>query len=162
VLNLPNDPQCLLDPFTTPSHAGRTIGDGNVENRRKEDMVRRVTAIVVLLLVILGGVAIGIGAYNAGVNHGLAEAGHASQVVRVVEPGWGFPFGFLFFPLFFFGILFLLRFAWGRRWGGPGRGHWEPGDWQKRRQGMFEDWHRRQHQQAEGDHPGAGGEPTRV
>jgi hypothetical protein len=122
--------------------------------------VRRATVIVVLLLVILGGVAIGIGAYNAGVNHGLAQAGHASQVGRVVEPGWGFPFGFLFFPLFIFGIFFLLRFAfWGRRWGGPGR--WDSRDWRERREAMFEDWHRRQHQ-SEGDHPSAGGEPSRV
>jgi hypothetical protein len=27
---------------------------------------------------------------------------------------------------------------------------------------MFDEWHRRQHDQASGDHPGAGGEPAAV
>jgi hypothetical protein len=119
--------------------------------------------IVVLLVVILGGVALGIGAYNAGVSHGLTEAGHATQVVRVVGPGGFFPFGFFLFPLFFFLLLFLLRAAfWGRRWGGPGGGRWEAGRSSHGRGAMFEDWHRRQHGQGTGDHPGAGGEPSRA
>ena len=82
--------------------------------------MRRATWIFVALLLILGGVAIGVGAYNAGVSHGLTQAGHASQIVRVVGPPYGFfPFGFFLFPLFFFGILFLIRGAfWGRRWHG--------------------------------------------
>ena len=61
--------------------------------------MRRWTSIVVLLLVILGGIAIGVSAYNAGVNHGLVQAGHA-QVVRVVGHGFGFPFGSGFPSLF--------------------------------------------------------------
>jgi hypothetical protein len=122
--------------------------------------VRRGMAIVVLLLVILGGVAIGIGAYNAGVNHGLAQTGHATQVVRVVGRGYGFPFGLLLFPLFFFLIFVLLRGAfWGRRWR-EGPGHWGPGHWGKGGSGAFEEWHRNQHDQS-GDRP-QGGEPTNV
>jgi hypothetical protein len=114
----------------------------------------------VLLLVILVGVIVGIGAYNAGYDHGLAASGHVTQIVRE-RPGG---FGFVLFPiLFFFLILFILKAAiWGRR-GGPGRwgpGHGEHGDWKTSRGAMFEDWHRRQHEQATGDHPSAGGEPS--
>ena len=36
--------------------------------------MRRTFGVGVLLLVILGGIAIGVGAYHAGVNHGLSEA----------------------------------------------------------------------------------------
>ena len=56
--------------------------------------MRRGIGIAVLLLVILGGIAIGVSAYNAGVTHGLAQAAGGGQVVRVVGPGYGFfPFG---------------------------------------------------------------------
>jgi len=123
--------------------------------------MRRWTAIAVLVLVILGGIAVGVGAYHAGYNHGLEASGHVTQIVREGPGG----FGFIFFPLlFFFLIFFLLRAAFfGRRWGGPG--HWEPdhgerGEWRGPRR--FEDWHRRQHEQGAGDHPGAGGEPAGV
>lgn len=125
--------------------------------------MRRATAIAVLVLVILAGVAIGVGAYHAGETHGLTEAGHASQVVRVVDRGEFFPFGLFLFPLFFFGVFFLVRLAfWGRRWGGPGRGHWGNEGWPNGRGTRFEEWHRRQHEQSAGDHPGAGGEPANV
>ena len=79
---------------------------------------------MVLLLVILAGVAIGVGAYHAGVAHGLAESGDrwtggpGGRARRVV--GF-FPFGIFLFPLFFFLIFGLLRAAfWGRRWRGYG------------------------------------------
>jgi hypothetical protein len=122
--------------------------------------MRRWTSIVVLLLVILGGIAIGVSAYNAGVNHGLVQGGHA-QVVRVVGHGFGFPFGLFLFPLFFFLILALIRGAlWGRRWGGSARGHHGP--WTKGSPPPFEDWHRRLHERDAGDRPGAGGEPAQV
>jgi hypothetical protein len=128
--------------------------------REKEDMMRRGMAIVVLLLVVLGGVAIGIGSYNAGVSHGLTQAATGAQVVRVVGPGFGFfPFGLLFFPLFFFLIFGLLRGAFfGRRWRGygPGRSHSE--HWEKGPGARFEEWHRRDHEQVAGDHPGASAE----
>jgi hypothetical protein len=127
--------------------------------------------ILVLLLVILGGVAIGIGAYNAGVSHGLTQAGHATQIVRVVGPGFGyFPFGLILFPLFFILIFGVARAAfWGRRWRGD-PGHWEspgpgqggPAGWRKDRRSMFDEWHRAQHDAAHGDHPDPGGDPVQA
>jgi hypothetical protein len=118
----------------------------------------------VLLLVILAGVAIGVGAYNAGYDHGLAANGNVTQIVRE-RPGFGF--GFFLFPLFFFFLIFfVIRAAfWGRRWGHPGHwgpGHPEEGGWKGARSNRFEEWHRRQHEQDAGDHPGAGGEPASV
>ena len=82
--------------------------------------MRRTFGIGVVLLVVLGGIAIGLGAYHAGVNHGLSEAA-SSRVVHVVDSGEGGGFGFLFFPLFFIGLFLLLRgAAWRRGWrGGP-------------------------------------------
>jgi len=125
--------------------------------------MRRWSWIAVLLLVILVGVGVGIGAYNAGYDHGLAAGGHVTQIVRE-RPGG---FGFVLFPLLFlFLIFFLVRAAfWGRRWGGPG--HWGPGpsnhgEWKTHGSARFEEWHRRQHDQGSGDHPGAGGEPANV
>jgi hypothetical protein len=150
------------------SHPSSSIGSED-EARRKEDQMRRGIGIAVLLLAILAGIAIGVGAYHAGVSHGLAEAASGGRVVRVVGPGYGFfPFGLFLFPLFLFAIFALFRFAWwGRRWGGgygpgPGHGHDHgPGPWGEgwRR---AEDWHRRQHEQDSGDHPPAGGEPASV
>src|SRR5437870_1131708 len=101
------------------------------ESIGRRSTVRRATMIGATLLVIAAGVLIGVGAYHAGVSHGLVQAGH-SQVVRVVSPGFGyggfFPFGFLLFPLFLFGFLFLMRaLFWGRHWGG----HRGPGGWDK-------------------------------
>jgi hypothetical protein len=125
--------------------------------------MRRGIGIAVLLLVILGGIAIGVGAYNAGVSHGLAEAATDGQVVRVVGPGYGFfPFGLFLFPLFFFGIFALARLSWGRRWGGHGHGFSSGGPWGTEGPKRFEEWHRRQHEQGEGDHTPAGGEPASV
>jgi hypothetical protein len=114
--------------------------------------MRRGIGLVVLILLIAGGVALGVGAYNAGVNHGEAQAlvdsSSGSQVVHVVETGrgWGFfPFGFLFFPFVFFGFFALMRILfWRRAWGhhghgpigGPGGGHMAE---------RFEEWHRTQH-----------------
>ena len=123
--------------------------------------MRRATAIAVVVLVILAGVAIGVSSYHAGVTHGLTQAGHATQIVRVEEPGGFFPFGFILFPLFFFGVLFLMRaLFWGRRWGGPGHGGWDSGRWEGRG-GRLEEWHRRQHDEAP-DRGGPGGEPASV
>lgn len=129
--------------------------------------MRRATVIGVTLLVIAAGVLIGVGAYHAGVSHGLVQAGHG-EVVGVVRPGFGygwgpgfFPFGFLLFPLFLFGFIFLLRgLFWGRRWGGPGGYGYGGGHGWEEKGRMFEDWHRRQHEQSSGDHTPAGGEPA--
>lgn len=125
--------------------------------------MRRGSGIAVLILVILAGIAIGVAAYNAGLDEGVArgleDAGETSQVVRVVGTGFrgGFPLGLIFFPLFLIGMFALLRGAfWRGRWGRPphGRGPGQ-GPWQKE----AEDWHRRQHEQ--GDTVGsAGGEPA--
>jgi hypothetical protein len=126
--------------------------------------MRRGIGIAVLLLVILGGIAIGVSAYNAGVSHGLAEAASGGQVVRVVGSGFGFfPFGLFLFPLFFFGIFALARGAFGaRRWGGHGHGPYGGGPWGQEGPKRFEEWHRRQHEQGEGDHTPSGGEPASV
>jgi hypothetical protein len=125
--------------------------------------MRRGFSIGLLLLVVLGGVAIGLGAYHAGVNHGLAQAANA-RVVHVVDTGYGgFPYGFIFFPLFFFGFFLLLRGAfWGRRWrgGGPWDHRHGPGTPEDRER--MEELHRQLHEQASGDHPSAGGEPATV
>jgi hypothetical protein len=122
--------------------------------------MRRGMWIAVLILVVLGAIAAGVGAYNAGLAEGLEESGRAGEVVRVVGPGyggWGFPFGFLLFPLFFFGIFFLIRGAfWGRRWGGPGAGG--PGHWRS----GFEEWHRRQHEEESSRRSSTGEEPSTV
>jgi len=117
--------------------------------------MRRTFGIGVLLLVILAGVAIGVGAYHAGVNHGLQEAAHGARVVHVVGPGfgYGFPFGLILFPLLLFAIFAVARGAfWRRRWnGGPGHG---------KGPAMFDEWHRRPHEVGTGDPPGTGGEPA--
>jgi hypothetical protein len=117
--------------------------------------MRRGMGLLVLLLVILGGIAIGVGAYNAGLAEGLEQTGRATEVVRVIGPGfgWGFPFGLFLFPLFFIGIFLLVRGAfWRRRWDGPGYGHGSPGPWKGGR-AMFDEWHRRQHEEGSGDRP---------
>ena len=112
--------------------------------------------LAIAVLVIAAAVAIGLGAYNAGVAHGIAESGRA---VAAVPPGatpyvyiwphpWGFGFGF--FPLFFLLLLFFVvrgviwRGPRWNRWGGgwgPGCGYYgavPPG---------FDEWHRRAHGQ---------------
>jgi hypothetical protein len=70
--------------------------------------MRRGMWIVVVLLVILGAVGLGVGAYNAGLSEGVARAAEGGEAVRGVGHGYGFgffPFGFLF-PLLFFGLIF--------------------------------------------------------
>jgi hypothetical protein len=128
--------------------------------------MRRGFGIAALVLVILAGVAIGVGAYHAGVSHGLAEAATGGQIVRVVGPGYGygfFPFGIFLFPLFFFLVFGLMRAAfWGRRWGGHDHPHKGPGPWGEGPGGRFEEMHRRLHEQESGDHTPSGGEPSSV
>jgi hypothetical protein len=127
----------------------------------KEDKMRRWVGVVTVVVVILAGVGIGVAAYHAGQNHGIAqgiqEAGRGVQVVRVEDGRGFFPFGLFLFPLFFFGIFFLLRMAFWGRW--RGYGHGGPG--REERERMFDDWHGRQHEGA-GTGAGAGGEPTRA
>jgi len=127
-------------------------------NRRKEDAMRRGIGIGVVLLLILAAIAIGVGAYNWGLQQGLEEGGRAGEVVRVVGPGFGFPFGLILFPLFFFGIFALLR-VWRRGWG---PGHHGSGPWKEGGRAMFEEWHRRQHEPEAGDRATSGGEQASV
>ena len=126
--------------------------------------MRRGFGILTLIVVIVAGVIVGTTAYRAGEDHGFdrgleqvreiqasADSGGTVEVVRVVDDGrpWGiFPFGFLLFPLFFFGFLFLVKGLFWRRGGrGPG-GPWEhhgPGD-----RASFEErarsWHHEEHE----------------
>ena len=91
--------------------------------------------------------AVGIGAYNAGMAHGIAESGRA---VAAVPPGtpyiymWPRPWGFGFFPIFpLFFVLFLFFALRRLAWGGPWRSRWA-----YRHDGVppvFEEWHRRAH-----------------
>ena len=119
--------------------------------------MRRGFGIGMVILLILVAIAVGVGAYNVGLHQGLEESGRAGDVVRVVGPGFGFPFGLILFPLFLFGIFALVRGAfWHRGWG-PGH---HDGPWDRR--ARLEDWHRRQHEEGSDDRPAPGGEPASV
>ncbi len=119
--------------------------------------MRRAFGIGLAILAILVAVAIGVGAYDAGVTDGLEQARRGVEVVRVVGHGGGFPFGLILFPLLFFGLFALFRGAmWRGRWGGPGP--WHHGPYGKGGAGTFEEWHRRQHE--EGGAGGAGSSGT--
>ena len=131
--------------------------------------MRRGYVIALAVFLLLAGIAIGVGAYHAGVVHGVATSATGGQVVRVVGPGYGygygwgfFPFGFFLFPLFLFGLIFLLRGAfWGRRWYGYGPDHPKNGSWGGTGgsgSARFEEWHRKQHEAATGH--GSGAEPS--
>lgn len=103
---------------------------------------RTFAAVLLVIFLAIGGVFLGVSAYNAGVTAGLAQNLAQSGGDVVVTPGyatapyigWGYGwghggfgfFGFLFGLLFLFLILGLIRaaFGWGRGWG---RGGWGPG-----------------------------------
>src|SRR5689334_12777925 len=98
-------------------------------------------------LLIAGAVAIGVGAYNAGVAQGLVESGRLIAAPQAGTPYvyvWPRPWGFGFFPFFPLVVLFLFFFAvrglfWRSRWHGGGRYRYEgvpP---------VFDEWHRRAH-----------------
>ena len=72
-------------------------------------------ALAVSALVLAVAAAIAIGAYHAGVAHGMADSARAvaaPQAVTLVYPyAWGRPWGFGFFPvfpIFFFLFLFVV------------------------------------------------------
>jgi hypothetical protein len=131
--------------------------------------MRRAMVIGAAVLVLLAGIGIGVGVYNAGVHDGISQglqrAGENTEVVRVYDRGYRggygfFPFGFILFPLVVIGIILLARAAfWGGRGGGPWRGGpyggWGgPGPWgQGGPRQRFEDWHRHQHEQQTDEHP---------
>ena len=103
---------------------------------------RTFAALLLVIFLAIGGVFLGVSAYNAGVTAGLAQNLAQSGSDVVVTPGyatapyvgwgygWGNPgfgfFGFFFGLLFLFLILGLIRAAFGM---GPGwgRGGWGPG-----------------------------------
>lgn len=106
--------------------------------------------VVAILLVLLIGAGVAGIAYNAGVARGLAGSGQISPPPGVAPypyygPYWHGPFGFFgfLFPLLFFFLIFALLkgLFWGRHWGGY------PGHWGGGVPPMFEEWHRRAHEE---------------
>jgi len=86
----------------------------------------------VVVALAIAGAAIGVWAYNAGYDNGLAVH-NSVQVVRYGGGGFGF-FPFLLFPLLF--LFFAFRFGRRARWrGGPWRDH-----------GHLDDWHEHAHE----------------
>lgn len=111
--------------------------------------MRRSGGVWVVVLMVLIGVAVGVVAYNAGVDKGLAQnldqAGQNVDVVRVIgdRPGGFLPFGFLLFPLTFLAFFALARMLfWRRGWGGP--------PWARGGHRGLDEWHRDQHEQNAG------------
>lgn len=104
--------------------------------------MRRGIVILSVVLLVLAGIGIAVGAYHAGESHGVAEqvqqiqttAPDGTEVVRVVAPAYGygygwhggfFPFGLILFPLFIIGTILLVKaIAWRT---GPWRHGWGPG-----------------------------------
>jgi hypothetical protein len=149
-------------------------GDRSIVNG--SNTVRVVAGILLALVVI----AIGVGAYQVGLQTGVAQTAASSAAPAVVPYyyGWhpfGFGFGFGLFGflgtlLFLFLIFALIRAivfgGRGRGWGGPGRwgGYdrgWRGGPWDARARETFEDWHRESHQGGgPGDRPAGGSPPS--
>ncbi len=109
-----------------------------MENRPAFNWLIGVVVLTVLAMV-------GVYAYNLGLTHGLAESGRiaAGQGTPIVV--WPRPWGFGFFPIFpllvlVFWFVVLRGCLWGRhRWyGAYGRDGLPP---------MFDEWHRRAHEQ---------------
>jgi hypothetical protein len=135
--------------------------------------MRRVIAVVALVVVILAGIGVGVGAYNAGERAGVAQGieqvqvaqdnGQDVQVVHVVDDQHGpwFP-GFFLFPLFLIGGFFLIGgiVRGAGRWGHPGPGGHRPGPWNDEGRRRFEerarDWHDREHGQTPPEAPSTG------
>lgn len=145
---------------------------------------RTIAGALLAIVIVVGGIFLGVGAYNAGVTQGLVESG------QVVSPGpyvggpyaggWGYGwghgpgFGFLGFlgTLFFIFLIFgLLRAVFGHgrghRWGGPGWGG--PGGWDRTRGGnpweqrareMHDEWHRREGNGTTGGNAGGASGPA--
>jgi hypothetical protein len=134
--------------------------------------MRRGVAIAALVVVILGGIAIGVGAYRAGERNGIAQGieqvqvaqdnGQSVQVVHVVDTGRQFFPGFFLFPLFLFGAFFLIGgiFRGAGRWGHTGPHGHGPGPWNEEGRRRFEErareWHRHEH----GETPPAEAQPA--
>jgi hypothetical protein len=107
---------------------------------------------VAALILLVVTIAVAVGAYDLGVSAGAASTGAAAAApvfTGLHAVGWFlfFPFGFLFFILFFGLILRVLV------WGGRG-GHYGthgPHQWGDGPGSRFEEWHRRAHDQGSAD-----------
>jgi hypothetical protein len=108
-----------------------------------------------LILSLVLALAIGYGAYHYGFSQGVASSPQVAAAIRDSGPGgylyaypWHHgPFGFGFFPFFpFFAIFICFLIARLIFWGGPWGRHrgWYGPD---RVPPMFDDWHRRAHQE---------------
>jgi hypothetical protein len=122
---------------------------------------RTLAGILLTIVIVVGGVFLGIGAYNAGVTQGLIDSGQVTTPGPYVGgpyiggwgygwgggPGFGF-FGFLATLFFIFLVFALVRAAFGGRrgWGGPGGwDRWDRagrGPWEGRAREIHEEWHR--------------------
>jgi hypothetical protein len=135
--------------------------------------MRRGIGVVALLVVILGGIGIGVGAFNAGERHGVAqgieqvqaaqESGQEVQIVHVVDDGHhGFFPGFFLFPLFFIGLFLVVGgiFRGAGRWGHGGPGDHGPGPWNEEGRRRFEERAREWHQREHGDATAPEAEPA--
>lgn len=134
--------------------------------------MRRGAVIFALLVVILGGVAIGTSAYKAGERSGIAQGieqvqvaqdnGQSVQVVHVVDEGRGYFPGFFLFPLFLFGTFFLIGgiFRGAGRWGKGGPHGHGPGRWNEEGRRGFEERARKWHQHEHGETPPAEAQPA--
>lgn len=119
--------------------------------------MRRGMVVLAVVIPVLAGIAIGVGAYNAGVDEGIrrgvesVESG--AQVVEVVghPGGYGFFPGLFLFPLLLlFGGLLLVKALLPPRWYGPGHGPWGRGhdEHRARFEARAREWHRHEHDQA--------------
>ena len=125
---------------------------------------RTFAGVLLAILVVVGGIFLGVTAYNAGVTQGLIESGQVVSPGPYVGgpygawgygwghgPGFGF-FGFLATLFFIFIVIGLFRAAFGRGrgrgWGGPGGpGGWDRGrggPWEGRMREIHDEWHRRE------------------
>ncbi len=144
-------------------------------------MSRIIPAILLVVLLVIGGGVIANTAYQAGVSTAVTTAvsDGATVVTQVPAYGYGYgygygwhPFGFgfgifgLFFGLFFLFIVFGLiraifwggRRGWGGGWGGPGHnGDHRSGrnPWVDRFGPSFEEWHRQAHSPESSSEPPA-------
>ena len=120
--------------------------------------------LVAALILFVVTIAVAVVAYNLGVSAGVAAGTGAATAAPVYvglgAAGWFpwflfFPFGFLFFILFF-GLILRVVF-----WGGRGgHGHYAARQWGDGPGSPFDEWHRRAHDQGSADpsrQPGASG-----
>jgi len=117
----------------------------------------------VVLAVAIVATLVGVLAYNAGVTHGIAQAGQAAGAPGAFVPyayGWYRPWGFgLFFPFLFFGLWILaLR---GLFWGGAWRRHRCYGGGYYDLPPTFDEWHRRAHERMTAEPAGSPNDDNR-